>query len=138
MSVNRKSADLLLAQHAPVGVDDRVERLIEVAPVAKERLAKQAFLDGADLLERAVAAAVEDRRARLEPANAHRLEDELEDQLRAVPEHAGAPEARAERESPFRGVEAVAEVTYLEDADRRVVAAHRHREAHIRACGALA
>src|SRR5439155_7520514 len=127
-----------MPKRAPIGVDDGVERLIQIAAVAQQRLAQQAFLHGADLLERAVAAAVEDRRARFEAADAHRVEYELEDQLRAVLEDAGAPEGRSERESPLRGVEAVTEIANLEDADRRVVAAHGDREARVGARGALA
>ena len=64
----------------PVLVENRPQRLIQVLAVLQERLAKDAFLHGADLPQRAVAAAVADRRARLEPVHADRLEREADDQ----------------------------------------------------------
>ena len=51
---------------------------VEILAVAEERLAQHTFLHGADLDERAVAAAVQHGRARLEAMNADRVEDEFE------------------------------------------------------------
>src|SRR5204863_6357345 len=60
----------------PVFVQDRPERLIEILAVLEERLAKQSFLHGAHLLERAVSASVAHRRACLQPVNADGVERE--------------------------------------------------------------
>ena len=57
---------------APVLVQDRPQRLVEVFAVAEERLAQDAFLHRADLAQRAVAATVRDRRPGLEPVRADR------------------------------------------------------------------
>ena len=104
----------------PVVLENRVKALIEILPVAQERLSEDALLDGADLQQRAVAAAVLHCRARLEPMDAERVERELENQLGALLKNAGAPERRADRESPFRGVETRLGLAHLEDPDRRV------------------
>src|SRR3954447_19222371 len=77
---------------SPVLRENRPERLIEVLAVAQERLAQDALARRADLPQRAVAAAVQHRRPRLEPVRADRVERELHDELRAVAEHAGPPE----------------------------------------------
>ena len=57
---------------APVLVEDRPQRLVEVFAVAEERLAQDALLLRAHLAERAVAATVRDRSPRLEPVRADR------------------------------------------------------------------
>src|ERR1043166_7181537 len=82
---------------SPVLGEDRPERLIEVLAVAQEGLAQDPLARGADLPQRAVAAAVQDRRACLEAVRANRLERELHGELRAVDEHARAPELRGDR-----------------------------------------
>src|SRR3954471_3829091 len=50
----------------PILVEDRPQRLIQVLAVLLERLAKYPFLHRTELAERAVAAAIADRGARLE------------------------------------------------------------------------
>src|SRR5262249_41281020 len=62
---------------APVLRENRPQRLVEAFPVAHERLSQDAFAHGTDLPERAVAAAVQHRRARLEPVAPDRVEREL-------------------------------------------------------------
>src|SRR5712691_1298974 len=64
------------ARDAPVAFENRVKDLIDILAVAEERLAENAFLDGANLQQRAVAAAVRNRRARFQPVNTDRLERE--------------------------------------------------------------
>ena len=66
-----------------------------------------------------------------------RVEREVDDQLRAFLEHARAPERRADREAPLGGAEARLELAHLEDADRRVDAVRRDREAGVGAGRAL-
>src|SRR5450432_114621 len=85
---------------APVGVEDRVEDLVDLLAVLGERLAKQTLLHGAQLLEGAVATAVLYHRARFQPVHAERLEREIEHELRALLEHARAPEVGVDREAP--------------------------------------
>src|SRR4051812_24076469 len=70
----------------PILVEDGPQGLVEVLAVAQERLAQDALLDGADLPQRAVAAAVGDRRTRLEPVRLHGVEREVDHELRAVRE----------------------------------------------------
>src|SRR6476646_12083759 len=120
------------ALSTPVGVEQRVERLIEVPSVAEERPAQNAFLHRAQLLQRAVAAAVQDRGARFEAMHAERVENEFEHELRAVLKHPGAPERLAQRKSPLGVLKPLPEIPHLEDADRGVEAAERDREAHVR------
>src|SRR5579871_3122449 len=96
------------AVRAPFGLENRVQRLIEALAATDERLAEYAFLHGADLQQRAVAAAVEHGRARLEAARAQRVEDELQHERRALGEDAAAPERRAERKAPLRDIEVLA------------------------------
>src|SRR3954454_14388060 len=90
----------------PILVEDRPQRLIEVLAVLLERLAKHPFLHRTELAERAVAAAVADRGARLEAMHTDLLEREAHDQLRAFLEHAGAPVRRSDRKAPLGRPEA--------------------------------
>src|SRR4029077_6609268 len=85
---------------APILCENREEHLVEILTLLFERLAEDAFLHGAHLSQRAVAAAVLDGGARFEAANADRVERKLEDQLRAGLEDARAPELRADGETP--------------------------------------
>src|SRR6185436_13214173 len=75
-------------QFAAVGIENRVEHLVEILPVALERLAVHA--DG--------------------------IEREVEHQFGPILEHAGAPERRPDREAPFSRAEARLELANLEDA----------------------
>ena len=84
MNANRRNGACERARFLPVGLEQRVERLIEIMTVALERPAQDPFLHGAELLKRAVAAAVQDRRARFQTMHAERLEHELEHELRAL------------------------------------------------------
>src|SRR4029078_2045610 len=59
---------------APVLVQDRPERLGEILVMAENRLAQAPCLPRADLPQRSVAAAVQDRRTRLEPVRSNRVE----------------------------------------------------------------
>src|SRR5437762_9233285 len=126
-----------LTRLAPVVVEDRVQHLIDVLAVAPERLPQHRLLHGASLQQRAVAASVEDRGARLEPVHAERLEDELLHQLRAVFEYTGAPQCRADGKAPFGAAELAIELPHLENADRRVRALQRDGEADVSAGIAL-
>ena len=65
----RWSAEAPAASRRVVG-EDRPERLIEIHAVSQKRPVQDAFLRRAELLQRAVAAAVLERRARLEPMHA--------------------------------------------------------------------
>ena len=71
--------------------EDRPERLIEVDAVSQERTLQDAFLRRAELVQRAVAPAVLERRARLEPVHADHIEHEIEDELGGIHEEAAAP-----------------------------------------------
>src|SRR5690606_1767889 len=84
----------------PVDVDDGPEMLVPVLAVALERAPERGLADGAELAQRAVAAAVGDAGARLEPVDAERLEREFEHRLGAGHEHARAPARRPDREAP--------------------------------------
>ena len=99
--------------------------------VADERAAQYAFLHRANLAKRAVAAAVGHRRARFETVRADHVHREVDDQSRALGEDPGAPELRADRESPLGGAEAALERAQLEDADRGVHAVGHDREAGV-------
>ena len=84
-SVNDDGPQALQAScRLPVFVDDRVERLIEVLAVAKERLAKHPFLHSTDLPQCAVAAAIPQRGACFEPMHAERFKSESQDELRTL------------------------------------------------------
>src|SRR5262245_29971892 len=115
----------------PVFIDDRVECLIEVLAVAKERLAKHPFLHGTNLPQCAVAAAIPQRGACFESMHAERFESESQDELRTFLKDPEAPERRPEREAPFGGTEARFGFTHLEDPDCGVLTSNGHREAGI-------
>src|SRR5262249_25218960 len=70
--------------------------------------------------------------------HAERLEYEVEHELRALLEHARAPERRPDREAPLGVREAALELPDLEDADGRLEAAKRHGKTDVRADLALA
>src|SRR5439155_27191578 len=116
---------------APFLAEDRPRRLVETLPVADERLSQNAFPHGANLSERAVAPAVQHRRARLEPVAADRVERELHDELRAVDENAGAPELRRDGKAPLRAAEVGFERTDLEQTDCDIGPARNDREADV-------
>src|SRR6188472_422548 len=101
--------------------------------VTAERAAQDAFLDRADLAQRAVAAAVGDRRAGFEAMHADRVDREVDDHAGALGEDSRAPELRADRETPLGRQEARFERTQLEDADRG-----RHAVGHDREAGIVA
>ena len=63
---------------------DRPERLIDVLAVAHERPTKNAFVDGPNFAERAVAAAVAHGGARLEAVRPQGVEGEVDYLPRAV------------------------------------------------------
>src|SRR3989442_2715945 len=102
-SVNNALPDLLRLQ--PILVENRPQHLIQLLAIPHERLTKNPFLHRADLLQRAVAATVPDRRTCLEAMHADCFEREVDDELGAFLEDSRAPEGRADRESPFRGAE---------------------------------
>src|SRR5258708_3715433 len=77
---------------APVLVNHGPHGLIEILAVLEERLPQDAFLLRADLPQRGVAAQVAQRGARLEAVDADRFERELDHELGAFLEDAGAPE----------------------------------------------
>ena len=63
--------------------------------------------------------------------HADHVDREVDDQARAFGENARAPELRADREAPFRVVEATVERPHLEDADGGRHAVRHHREAGV-------
>ena len=69
------------ARVAPVVREDRPERLIEVDAVSQERTLQDAFLRRAELVQRAVAPAVLERRTRFEPVHTDDIEHEIEDEF---------------------------------------------------------
>ena len=91
--------------------------MIEIHTVAQERAAKHRFLNRAELLQRAVAAPVLQRRARFDPVNAKNIESEVEYELGGVHEDALAPEIGAEREAPFSDVEGGLQRPNLEETN---------------------
>src|SRR5205807_5263098 len=113
---------------APGGDENRPAGLIHVDAVAQERAAKHGFLNGAELLQRAVAAAVLDRRLRFQAAHAEDVEREVEDDLRRIREDAGAPVVGAKREAPFGDIEGACERADLEETDDGVRTLQRHAE----------
>src|SRR5262249_17902766 len=116
---------------SPVFVENGPQHLVEVLTVAVERLPEDSLLNGANLPERAVPAAVPHRRARLEPVDAHRFERELDYPLSPFLEHTGSPVGRSDRESPLCRLEAGLQLAELEDADRRIRSINRHGEAGV-------
>src|SRR5207253_2032874 len=78
------------------------------------------------------AATVLHGRPRFETMHADGVEGEFEQELGSFFEYARPPERRADGEAPFGRPEARFRLTHLEDADRRVEACDRHREARIR------
>src|SRR5207249_10696669 len=128
-SVNDALPDLFRLQ--PILVENRPQHLIHLFAIPHERLPKDPFFHGADLLQRAVAAAVSNRRPCLEAMHADGLEREVHDELCAFLEDSRAPERRANRKTPFRGAEPRLGPPDLEDADGRVEPLHRHRKAQI-------
>ena len=80
-----------ILQLTPIFFENRVEHLIEVLAVAEERLPQPRFLHGAELQECAVASPISYRRARFQPVDRERVEDEVEHELRTFMEHAGSP-----------------------------------------------
>src|SRR5690606_3246685 len=78
----------------PVALQDGPEVLVPVLAVALEGPAEGALTDRTELAQRAVAAAVCDRRPRLEPVHAERVEREREHGLGAGHERARAPVRR--------------------------------------------
>src|SRR5437867_5040275 len=115
----------------PVLVQNRPEHLVQIFPVLEERLAQHALLNGADLTERAVAAAVADRCPRLQAVNADGLERETHHELGSFLKDPGPPERRPDRESPLRRAEPGIQLAQLEDTDRRIRALQSDREARI-------
>src|SRR3954452_11192715 len=138
VDADRRAERRRRARSAPLAVEQRVERLVEIPSVAEKRPAENTFLHRAQFLERAIAAAILDGGARFEPMHAERLEHELQDELRAFVEHTGSPERGAERKSPLSVFEILPKVAYLEDADRGVETVERDREACVRTGRALA
>src|SRR5580765_6899264 len=116
-----------LARGAPIVPHDRVEHLVEIFPVAPERLAQHAFLHGTHFLKRATAAPVSHCGACFETMNAEREEDELQNQLRTLGEDARAPERRPKREAPLCGLKIRFGLANLKHADRRVAPFQRDR-----------
>ena len=70
-----------------------------------ERLPEVRLRHRAELQQRAVAAAVLDRRARFEASHADRVEREVRHELGGVLEGAGAPVGRSDDESPLGDTE---------------------------------
>src|SRR5262247_4078057 len=122
----------------PVLGQEGPERLIEILAAPAERSSQHRFLHGADLLERAVAAAVLERRARLEASRADDLERKVDDEVGAVREDASSPVLVGDRESPLGRPEVGIECAHLEETDRAIRAARHDREADVLAERALA
>src|SRR5262249_22267919 len=104
----------------PVLSHDGPERLVQVPSIAQEAVAQHTLAHRAHLRERAVAAAVHRRRARLEPVDADHVERERHRQARRLDEEAAAPVRRSDREAPFGDVEVRGQLSKLNDANRHV------------------
>src|SRR5438128_12527005 len=76
----------------PIFVEDGPQNLVEVFAVAQERFSEDTLLNGADLPQCAVAAAVLDRRTRLEAMNSDCLECKGDHQIRSFFKYARSPE----------------------------------------------
>src|SRR5262245_23528994 len=98
----------------PVLREHRPHHLVVVLAAPDERAPQNAFLNGADLAERAVAAAVQHHRSCLEPDDADGLERKVEHLCRAGHEEPGAPIGRSQRETPLRVREAGVQAAKLE------------------------
>src|SRR5262249_33706203 len=122
----------------PILVDDRPQQLIQVLAIAKERLPQHALAPGAELAQRAVAAAVQRRRTRFQPMNPDDQEPVVERQRGAVEERACAPELAGEREAPFGRSEVRLERANLHQPDRNVGGPRHDRVADVLPRGALA
>ena len=116
------------ARVPPIVGEDRPERLIEVDAVSQKRTLQHAFLRRAELVERAVAAAVLECRTRLEPVHPDHIEREVEDERGGLHEQAAAPVLRAQREAPLGDVERRLKRPDLEQADNRVGVLERDPE----------
>ena len=101
---------------APVLFEHRPEHLVEVFAAAADRSPQDAFLHGAQLAKRAVAAAVLQQHARLEPVRADRAEREGSDEARRFHEHAACRAPTAPGAFPFGGFEARIELAHLQQA----------------------
>src|SRR4051794_33133589 len=86
VNADRRAGRRRRARSAPLAVEQRVERLVEIPSVAEKRPAENPFLHRAQFLERAIAAAILDGGARFEPMYAERLEHEFQHELRALVE----------------------------------------------------
>ena len=95
---------------------DRPQRLIEILAVPQERSTQHAFLHGAQLSERAVAASVAERRTRFEPVHAEHVEREAQDEFRAVERTCPCPSTPTRSRSPIRTCRSPARATGSERA----------------------
>src|SRR5206468_665094 len=102
-----------------------------------ERSAENRLEFGADLPQRAVAAAVLDDGPRLQPEDRHLGEDVLEHQPRRGDEDARAPELRPERKSPLTEAELRIERPHLNEADRVLESDRHDAEADVASVGLL-
>ena len=74
-----------------IAVEDRPEVLIDVVVLAPEGGAEAAFADGAELLQRRIAASVVDRGSRLDTMDFHYAEREVEQEPSPFREQPSAP-----------------------------------------------
>src|SRR5260370_13703386 len=122
----------------PFVARDRPEHLVHARPVTAKRPTQDSFAAGTDLLQRAVAAAVLDDRARFEAVHGQLGEHEVEYRARRCLEDPGAPELGPDRESPFRQAEGLVERADLDETDCVGVSGRHDAETDVAACRLLA
>src|SRR5438309_3962292 len=103
----------------PIVLQHRPEHLIDVFAGASRRTAKNAFLNGAKLPERAVGAAVLQQHARLEPMRAERPECERPHEPSGFEKGARAARRRRQRAFPFGRFKRRIEAPNLQRAGER-------------------
>src|ERR1051325_9165957 len=101
-------------------MQDRPHRLVEIFTMTDERPSQDTLAHGPKLFQRAIAPSVLECRARFKPSHPENVEGEVENQLRSVHEHPGAPAFARQRKAPFRRSKRRLEGPQLEDSDRDV------------------
>src|SRR6266508_48444 len=102
----------------PVFLQQRPECLVGIGGSSASRAPQNAFLDGAQLPERSVRAAVLDLDARLHSMDPHRPERERADEARRLDKHPRAACRWGDGALPFGGLERGIELTHLDETDR--------------------
>src|SRR6267154_4646429 len=103
----------------PVLLQQRPEHLIDVLPFTANRAAENPFLDGAELPERRVAAAILKQHARLEPPRADRVEGKGSHQTDCFEEDTAASRRRRHGAFPLADFKRGIKPSNLNEADGR-------------------